>query len=62
MGSSSLTRDQTLAPALGARSISHWTTREVLMLSNFNLYRKSVLFPPHIVKISLREIKLINVI
>ena len=54
MGSSSLTRDQILAPALGAWSLSHWTTREVPMLSKFNLYKKLVLFPPHIVKISLR--------
>ena len=29
---SSLTRDQTWAPALGARSLSHWTTREVAVL------------------------------
>ena len=27
VGSSSLTRDQTWAPALGAKSFSHWTTR-----------------------------------
>ena len=27
-GSSSLTRDQTQVPALGAQSLSHWTTRE----------------------------------
>ena len=32
---SSLTRDQTSAPALGARHLNHWTAREVpLMLSN----------------------------
>ena len=31
-GSSSLTRDQTLALALGAQSLSHWTTREVCNL------------------------------
>ena len=29
MGSSSLTRDQTQAPALGAWGLSHWSTREV---------------------------------
>ena len=29
VGSSSLTRDQSWAPALGARSHGHWTTREV---------------------------------
>ena len=29
MGSSSLTRNQTGPPALGAWSLSHWTTREV---------------------------------
>ena len=29
VGSSSLTRHQTHAPALGAWSLSHWTTREV---------------------------------
>ena len=29
VGSSSLTRDQTWAPALGAQSVSPWTTREV---------------------------------
>ena len=29
MGSSSLTRDQTQGPALGARSLNCWTTREV---------------------------------
>ena len=28
-GSSSLIRDQTWAPALGAQSLSHWTTREI---------------------------------
>ena len=26
---SSLTRDRTRAPALGAQNLSHWTTREV---------------------------------
>ena len=29
MGSSSLIRDQTLDPALGAWSLSHWTVREI---------------------------------
>ena len=29
VGSSSLTRDQTWAPALGVQSISHWIPREV---------------------------------
>ena len=29
MGSSSLTRDRTQAPALGGRSLNHWATREV---------------------------------
>ena len=29
VGSSSLTRDRTWAPALGAWSLSHWTTRQV---------------------------------
>ena len=29
MRSSFLTRDGTLAPALGAQSLSHWTPREV---------------------------------
>ena len=29
MGSSSLTRNGTRPPALGARNLSHWTTREV---------------------------------
>ena len=29
VGSSSLTRDQTLPPALGAQSLSQWTIREV---------------------------------
>ena len=28
VGSSSLTRDQTQAPALGVQSLSRWTTRE----------------------------------
>ena len=28
VGSSSLTRGQAQAPALGAQSLSHWTTRE----------------------------------
>ena len=28
MGSSSLTRDQTRSPALGAWSLSHWATRK----------------------------------
>ena len=41
VGSSSLTRDWTLAPVLGARSLSHWTTREVLMYSFF--LKKSLL-------------------
>ena len=34
VGFSSLTRDQTLAPALGAHSLSHWTTRGVPNLLN----------------------------
>ena len=29
VGSSSLTRDRTRAPALGAQSLNHWATREV---------------------------------
>ena len=29
MGSSSLIRDRNWAPALGAQSLGHWTTREV---------------------------------
>ena len=33
--SSSLTRDQTRPPALGAWSLSHWTTREVPLRSFF---------------------------
>ena len=33
MGSRSLTRDRTWAPALGARSLSHCTTREVPLLA-----------------------------
>jgi len=32
MGSSSLTRNGTRPPALGARNLSHWTTREVPVL------------------------------
>ena len=35
--SSSLTRDQTWFPALGAQSLSHWTTREV-PLTLFSLF------------------------
>ena len=35
VGSSSLTRDQTWAPSLGVRCLSHWTTREVPLLVNF---------------------------
>ena len=41
MGSSSVTRDQTGAPALGAWSLSHWTTRKVTNQKHFELY-----FPP----------------
>ena len=33
MGSSSLTRDQPRPPALGTRSLSHWTTKEVPRLA-----------------------------
>ena len=29
MGASSLTRDQTQVPALGAPNLNHWITREV---------------------------------
>lgn len=33
VSSSSLSRDQTRAPALGAQSLSHWTTEEVPRVS-----------------------------
>lgn len=32
VASSSLTRDQTLAPALGVQSLRHWTIREALLV------------------------------
>ena len=35
ISSSSLTRNQTQAPALGAKSLSHWTTREVPLFFSF---------------------------
>ena len=38
MGSSSLTRDWTQAPELGAQSLSHWTTREVPCFSILSLW------------------------
>ena len=44
VGSSSLTKDRTLAPALGAWSLGHWTTREVpvylfyLFFMNFMIF------------------------
>ena len=37
VGSSSLIRDQTLAPPLGAQGLRHWTVREVPHCG-FNLY------------------------
>lgn len=38
IGSSSLNRDQTQAPASGVHSLSNWITREVPIMSNiFNL-------------------------
>ena len=33
VGSSSLTRDRTQAPCIGAQSLNHWTTREVPLCS-----------------------------
>ena len=38
VGSSSLTRDGTWALALGVRSLSHWTTREVLKVVFLEVY------------------------
>ena len=35
-GSSFLTRDQTQVPAAGVQSLSHWTAREIPILSHFN--------------------------
>ena len=36
VGPSSLTRGRTWLPALGAPSLTHWTTREVPMLFHYN--------------------------
>ena len=48
VGSSSLTRDQTQAPALGAWSLSQWTTREAkhnfLKIRYCNSPKKKILF------------------
>jgi len=38
VGYSSLTRDQTSAPALGAQSLNHWTTRAVLVQSTLKRF------------------------
>ena len=38
MGSRSLTRDGNWAFALGVRSLSHWTTREVLKVVFLEVY------------------------
>ena len=37
VGSSSLTRDGTRLPALGAQSLSHWTTREVPTICSYHV-------------------------
>ena len=39
VGSSSLTRDRTWAPALGAQSLNHWASREV---PDLNFYHVSL--------------------
>ena len=44
VGSSSLTRDQTMAPALGAESLSHWTTREVLVTVTFKVFSNKLMW------------------
>ena len=44
VGSSSLTRDQTMAPALGAESLSHWTTREVLVTVSFKVFSNKLVW------------------
>ena len=41
-GSSSLTRDQTLAPRIGSGSLSHWTTREVSCWVHFKVVAQTV--------------------
>ena len=41
VGSSSLTRDRTWAPAQGTWSLSHWTTRKVLGHLRFGLHQLS---------------------
>ena len=46
MGSSSMTREQTGAPALGAWSLSHWTTRKVTNQKHFELYSP---LPPKVI-------------
>ena len=43
--SSSLTRDRTGSPALGTRSLSHWTTREVPGLGVFKSRRVHIQTP-----------------
>ena len=40
-GSSSPTRDQTWAPALGAQSLSHWTTREIIIIFQYRAFEQS---------------------
>ena len=37
VGSSSLTRDGTRLPALGAQSLSHWTTREIPIICSYHV-------------------------
>ena len=46
---SSLTRHQTHAPGIGAHSLNHWTTREVLLLLLFGLQlQHNFFFHPNI--------------
>ena len=40
-GSSSPTRDQTWASALGAQSLSHWTTREIIIIFQYRAFEQS---------------------
>ena len=44
VGSRSLTGDQTRAPALGAESLSHWTTREALVTVTFKVFSNKLMW------------------
>ena len=45
VGSNSLTRDGIQAPSLGTRSLSHWTTRDVLIKNILIYWHITYFFP-----------------